>query len=265
MFKRSNVQTLPLKPLSTQALMKLLTLFTLLTLLTLSTLSLAAAPSDLDGLLRDHVAHGSVDYTAMKADARLSRVVKELSSTPLSRMRMTPQAAMAFWINVYNVFTLKLICDNWPVKSIMDLDGGKVWDRKWISIDGQTYSLNQIENDVIRPMGDARIHFALVCAATSCPPLRNEAYVADKLDRQLDDQGRQFLGNKKLNRFSASDQTAKVSKIFEWYGADVGSTKADLIRFLAQYAPSSARSSMKAAPSGWKVSYLEYDWSINGR
>ena len=172
---------------------------------------------------------------------------------------------MAFWVNVYNIFTLKLITDNWPVKSIMDLDGGKVWDRKWITIEGSTYSLNQIENDIIRPMGDARIHFALVCAAKSCPPLRSEAYTADRLNEQLDDQGQTFIGNKKLNRFSSSDQRAKVSKIFEWYGADFGSTSADLIRFLAPYAPASARSSMKAAPSGWKVSYLNYDWSINGR
>lgn len=228
-------------------------------------LSVAAAPSDIDDLLKTHVTNGSVDYTALKKDPQLSAVVKELSNTPLSRIRQTPQSAMAFWINVYNIFTLKLITDNWPVKSIMDLDNGKVWDRKWILIDGKTYSLNQIENEIIRPMGDPRIHFALVCAATSCPPLRNEAYTADKLDKQLDDQGRTFIGNKKLNRFSSSDQRAKVSKIFEWYGADFGSTSADLIRFLAPYAPSAARSSMKAAPSGWKVSYLPYDWSINGR
>ena len=234
-------------------------------LILLFVVSLASSAADLDGLLREHVKNGSVNYTALKKDARLTSVVKELSSTPLRRMKMTPEAQMAFWINVYNVFTLKLICDNWPVKSIMDLDKGKVWDRKWVKIDGTTYSLNQIENDIVRPMGDARIHFALVCAAKSCPPLRSEAYTAEHLSKQLDDQGRQFLGNKKLNRFSSSDQRAKVSKIFEWYGADFGTTSADLIRFLAPYAPSHARSSMKAAPAGWKVSYLTYDWAINGR
>jgi len=236
----------------------------LLILIAVAALSAVAAPAQLDALLHDHVKDGTVNYSALKADKRLAATVKGLSSTPLSRMRLTPQGEMAFWINVYNTFTLKLICDNWPVKSIMDLDGGKVWDRKWITIDGQTYSLNQIEHSILRPMGDPRIHFALVCAARSCPPLRSEPYDANRLNEQLTEQARTFISDKRHNRFSASDQTARISKIFEWFAADFGSKPADVIRYLAPYAPPAAQTSMKAAPAGWKITYVEYDWALNG-
>ena len=246
-------------------LRSILLLSTLCILLLATVADAQPAPSKHDGFFADHVKNGVVDYTALKKDKRLAAYVKEISAFPLSRARMTPEATMAFWINAYNAFTLKLICDNWPLKSIMDLDGGKVWDRKWIVIDGRTYSLNQIEHEIIRPMGDPRIHFALVCAAKSCPPLRSEPYSANDLDEQLDDQGKTFISTSSLNRLSAADQQARLSQIFEWYGKDFGPKQADLIRALAPYAPSAARSSMKAAPSGWKVSYLPYDWSVNGK
>lgn len=236
----------------------------LLILVVVAALSAVAAPAQLDALLRDHVNNGQVQYSALRSDARLQAVVRDLSATPLSRVRLTPDGSKAFWINVYNVFTLKLICDNWPVKSIMNLDGGKVWDRKWITIEGQTYSLNQIEHSILRPMGDPRIHFALVCAARSCPPLRSEPYDADRLNEQLTDQARTFISDKRHNRFSASDQTARISKIFEWFAVDFGSKPADVIRYLAPYAPTAAQTSMKAAPAGWKITYVEYDWALNG-
>ncbi|MBK8705831.1 MAG: DUF547 domain-containing protein [Saprospiraceae bacterium] len=103
---------------------------------------------------------------------------------------------MAFWINVYNVFTIKLIADNYPLKSIMNLDGGKTWDVERIKIGGELYSLNQIENEIIRPQfKDPRIHFALNCAAKSCPPLYDKAYLPSQLDQQLDERTRSFVNS----------------------------------------------------------------------
>ena len=158
---------------------------------------------------------------------------------------------MAFWINAYNAFTVKLIVDNYPVASITKLDGGKPWDRKWIKIGDKTYSLNNIENDILRPQfKDARIHFAVNCAAQSCPPLLNKAWTADNLESNFEKQAKAFVNNPKFNTISAKN--VKVSKIFDWYKADFG----NLIDFLNKYASTNINGNAK-------VEYVEYDWALN--
>jgi hypothetical protein len=158
---------------------------------------------------------------------------------------------MAYWINAYNAFTVKLIIDNWPVSSIRDIHNGDPWNVKWIELEGKKYSLNQIENDILRPRyGDARIHFAVNCAAKSCPPLLNRAFTSEQLNAQLDQQARSFINSTQYN--SISPQSIQVSKIFDWYAADFG----NLIDYLNQYSNTTIR-------SGAKVSFLEYDWGLN--
>ena len=240
-------------------------LVALLVVTLLSPIAASAAPehADLTAILKAHVSNGMVNYSKLKEDGRLDDYLKKLQSTKTGSLK--GKSKMAFWINAYNAFTLKLIVDNWPVKSIRDLEGGKVWDKKWIKIDGKTYSLNHIENKIIRPIGDARIHYALVCAAKGCPPLRNEAYEAGALSRQLTEQAKSFVRNGSGHDFSSETKTAKLSQLYKWYASDFGKGTAGLIKHVAQYAPSKVAKAMRASTNSWKVEYVNYDWSINGK
>lgn len=205
-----------------------------------------------DKLLRKHVdANGNVDYEGFKSDkTALDAYLKSLAQNhPADSWSRTEK--MAFWINAYNAFTIDLLADNYPVSSILKLDDGKTWDVKRIVLGGKKYSLNQIENEILRPQfGDARIHFAINCAAKSCPPLLNRAYTAENLDKMLDQRTRQFINNVAFNRISAGE--AVVSKIFEWYAADFG----DLRSFLNRYAK------VQLKP-GAAIRYQPYDWDLN--
>ncbi|MCA9404715.1 MAG: DUF547 domain-containing protein [Candidatus Omnitrophica bacterium] len=227
-----------------------------------------------DTLLHEYVnPRGLVDYERLCADPALRSVTEQLSHTDPGRLER--EEALAFWINVYNAFTLQVICDNYPLESINDLHGGglvlgtvfktTIWDKKWFAINGQEVSLAHVEHKILRPQfGDPRIHFAIVCAARSCPPLRAEAYVAGRIEKQLDDQGRIFLSRPDLNRFDLKSQTAYLSGIFKWFLKDFGKNKKDLLRYLAAFAPSpEVRDLLENQPIPWTVRWNDYDWSLN--
>ena len=163
---------------------------------------------------------------------------------------------------------MKLILDN-PTSSIMELGGGKgkIFDRRFIpyqSLRGSTLSLNQVENKIIRPeFREPRIHFAVVCAAKSCPPLRSEAFVADRLGQQLNSQTRAFIRNTNFNRYDTATNTLSLSRIFEWYSGDFGRGDNALATYVARYIGGDASNAIKANPP--RIEYLDYDWSLNGR
>lgn len=239
--------------------------------------SLAAGVDDADALfttlLDDHVRDGHVDYAGLEADPRLDRYLAWLAVT--SPESLSDAGQLALWINAYNAYTLKLIVDNYPVESINDLhSGGRLfafathrtaWDRRFVLVGGETYSLNDVEHDIIRRrFDDFRVHFALVCAARSCPPLRREAYTAARLDAQLDAQGRLFLSETEKNRFEEGSRTAWLSPIFKWYRKDFGQTDADLLRAIAPFvADATVRESLEADPGGWRIEHTHYDWRLN--
>lgn len=215
----------------------------------------AGTPADhsaWETLLQKHVTvEGKVNYAGFKADkAKLQAYLDQLAAHPV-QADWSRAEKMAYWINAYNAFTIKLIVDNFPVNSITDLHGGKPWDVKWIKLGDTTYSLNQIENDIIRPQfKDARIHFAVNCAARSCPPLLNHAWTAGNLERYLDQQTRAFINNARYNSIKA--KKVSVSKIFEWYGGDFG----NLVAFLNKYSETSIDNKAE-------VGFQEYDWALN--
>ncbi len=221
---------------------------------------LASAPDFFayDALLHDHVHAGRVDYAALKADPRLTDTVTSIAATDPATIT-DRSARLAFWLNAYNALTLKLVVDHYPVASIRDIAGGKPWDQPVIKLaDGRTLTLNQIENDIVRPeFKEPRVHFALVCAAISCPPLRSEAFTAAKLDDQLDDQARVFLRDSSRNFYDPAAKTLKLSSIFQWFAADFGGSDAAVIAFVMPYLP-------KAPKADAKIGYLDYDWSLNG-
>jgi hypothetical protein len=193
---------------------------------------------------------GKVDYKNIKKNRTdFDKILTTLAAkTPEKSWSKNDQ--LAYWINVYNAYTIKLIVDNYPVKKITDLDGGKPWDVKRIELAGSKYSLNQIENEIIRPQfKDARIHFAINCAAKSCPPLLNKAFYSATLQSQLDSQTKKFV----LSSANVLDaKTVKVSKIFDWYKIDFGV----LTDFLNKYATVKVNKDAK-------IEFQDYNWNLN--
>jgi len=215
-------------------------------------------------LLRKHVsAQGKVNYKGFISDStQLNKYLKNLSENKPDVKTWSANEQKAYWINAYNAFTVKLITDHYPVKSIKDI-GSKlqipivstVWDIKFIKIEKDSYDLNKIEHGELRKnFSDARIHFALVCASKSCPVLLNEAYTSEKLDAQLDTQTKVFLSDKSRNVIS-SDKP-KISKIFEWYDMDFKSKNVSLIDYLNKYSTIKIKSNAS-------ITYLNYSWDLN--
>lgn len=208
-----------------------------------------------DQLLRKYVsAAGKVNYKGFKTDkAALQTYLDQLSAHP-PQSSWSRNERLAYWINVYNAFTVKLIVDNYPTSSITKLEGGKPWNKRWIPIGEKTYTLDEIENSIIRPrFKDARIHFAVNCASVSCPELLNRAFTASKLTQQLESQTRAYVNNPRHNSISAS--APQVSQLFEWYAVDF-EQKGTLIDFLNGY---SATPIQANATIGFKP----YNWNLN--
>ncbi len=169
---------------------------------------------------------------------------------------------LAYLINLYNAQTLKLIIDNYPVDSIKDIGSlfKSPWSLKIVPLFGENVTLDTIEHDIIRvDYKEPRIHLALVCAAISCPPLRSEAYRAEKLSQQLDDQGKIFFNststkqNKKSKGLKIDDKnkTLYLSSILKWYKEDFDSVEV----FVRKY--------VNNLPFYYKIDWLDYNWNLN--
>ncbi|MDH3650272.1 MAG: DUF547 domain-containing protein, partial [Saprospiraceae bacterium] len=207
-----------------------------------------------DVLLSRYVTpNGEVDYEGLKDNqTALTTYLEYLSAHP-PEAGENKERELSYWINTYNAHTIALIVNNYPLHSIRDLYGGKPWDEKWIKINSRIYSLNDIEHGIIRKrFRDPRIHFAVNCAAKSCPPLANKAFTASNYEQLINQLTTTFINNPKYNQVE-SDQ-ANLSKIFEWYADDFG----DLISYVNRY------SNIKLKPDA-AISYDDYDWSLNGR
>lgn len=205
-----------------------------------------------DGLLRKHVSSlGKVSYAGFKKDyVVLSNYIHTLkANTP--KNDWTKAKKLAYWLNTYNAFTVKLIVENYPLKSIMDL--GKPWDKRLIVLDGKSYSLGDVENDILRKMGDPRIHFGINCASISCPKLANNAFTEKNVYDKLHVLTRVFI-NDSINNEIAKNK-ANISKLFEWYKEDFikDGTVIDYIN----------KHSQIKVNSDAKIIYKEYNWNLN--
>jgi hypothetical protein len=215
-----------------------------------------------------------VKYNTLRNDKRLAEYITQLSLTNPDTIS-SQQAKLAFWLNVYNAYTLKIVCDNYPIESINDLHWGglfigtifgkTIWDKDLITNNGTQFSLNAIEHDIIRPVfKEPRIHFALVCASRGCPPLRTQAYEADSLEAQLDDQARLFLNDTTKNNFDTTTHQATLSKIFSWYSEDFGDADEKILEYVAKYLPPEIGENIRRTIKDWDIDYGEYDWRLNG-
>ena len=213
-----------------------------------------------DKLLKKYVTtDGRVNYKSLQKDkASLDDYLKTLSNNA-PQSSWSENEKKAYWINAYNAFTISLVLQHYPVKSIKDIGGSiykinTAWDIKFITIGGKKYDLNNIEHRILRKeFDDPRIHFAIVCASMSCPLLRNEAYTATELNVQLESAGKAFLNDKTKNSITAGK--AQLSKYFSWYKGDF-IKKGTLIEFINKY------SQIKLNENA-KIDYLDYNWNLN--
>lgn len=215
-------------------------------------------------LLKKHVSDdGNVNYQGFIQDkAKLKRYLDTLSQNPPDTNTWSNAEQLAYWVNAYNAFTVKLIVDNYPLESITELHPWPyipgvrtVWHRKFFRIGGRKTSLDEIEHQILRKQfNEPRIHFAINCASKSCPPLRAEAYEADELEKQLTEQARSFINNPKYNQIEA--ERAEVSKIFSWFSGDF-TKQGSLREYLSKY---SNNVQLKADAD---IKYKAYDWDLN--
>jgi len=202
-------------------------------------------------LLKKHVSSdGNVDYKGFKSDSKsldiyLDYLVKNKPYTNKS----TKKEQLAYWINTYNAFTVKLIIDNYPIKSIKDINNP--WDKKFITIDNISLSLNDIEHEILRKMNEPRIHFVINCASVSCPKLLNVAFFAHTLENQLHSATINFINEKN----TLSRDRVELSKIFKWFREDF-ERNGSLIDFLNDY--SEVNIDSKA-----KIKFKDYNWALN--
>lgn len=194
-----------------------------------------------------------VDYQGFAADPNFYALVNQIIQFDVQQLVSTEEK-LAFYINAYNILTIKLILDNWPLDSIRDI--GSFFRGPWDIVvlensDGQL-TLDDIEHNIIRQLNEPRIHFAVNCASLSCPDLRHEAYRADKLDEQLEDQTNLFLSNEKGLLLEGS--RLRLSKIFDWYAEDF-ETFGGVENFVKLYQPVLQFDSIRTN--------LPYNWNLN--
>ena len=205
-----------------------------------------------------------VRYAAVTRDDRamLERYLQRLQATSVSTLNRDEQ--IAFWINLYNAYTVKIILDHYPVDSIRDIDiSGPIrsgpWDASLMRIEGRDLSLNDIEHRILRPIWqDSRIHFALNCASLGCPDLQSEAFRADSYQRLLERGAEQFLTHERAVDFDR--EILMLSSIFDWYGEDFGQDQAAILAAIARYTAPDITGRLRGF-SG-RIRY-HYDWALN--
>lgn len=235
-----------------------------------------------DVLMKKHVTwlpggHASqVDYKAFQADRQALKVyLNGVSSVNQADYDgWSKSQKLAFLINAYNAFTVELILTEYPnVKSIKDLGSliRSPWKKKFFTLLGKEHGLDDIEQGMIRAPGsfdDARIHMAVNCASIGCPALRDEAYVADKLDVQLENSVVRFLSDHSRNRFNPQSGRLEVSKIFDWYAKDFAVRTGSVESWLSAYADrltDDSRQQQLIREKKVRLGYLDYDWMLNDK
>ncbi len=227
-------------------------------------------------ILKEYVNdQGLVDYKRLKENRQqLDEFNAAIGAvTPNTYNSWRDSEKIAFLINAYNSLTLESIIDNYPTKSIRRIPG--VWKIRKFDVAGEKMTLDYIEHQILRKeFNEPGIHVGLVCAAISCPPLRREVYTGELLEKQLDDQARQFLGGSQGFKIDSQNNTVYLSSIFKWFGEDFEKTygqtenikglnkrETSIINYARQYVDYDAQQFLEKG--GYQVKYSNYDWSLN--
>lgn len=217
-------------------------------------------------ILNDYVEDGVVSYGKLKSSARdmqkLDNYLEALGKADLKTYSRDER--LAYWINAYNAFTVKLILNHYPVKSIRDIKDP--WKRKiWLAA-GERLGLDDIEHKKLRhELQEPRIHFAIVCASIGCPELYNNAFRAKDLDQTLDKVARSFFSDRKniFVELSGDNTILHLSRIFKWFGSDFGKSDQERIDFILPYLKKADAGKIKNTKK-IKIKFLDYDWGLNG-
>ena len=206
-----------------------------------------------DAFFKKNVEQGLVDYASLKTDAQLKGLIKIIAQADVSQANDATK--QAFYINAYNLNVIDQAVALYPLNSVQSAT--KFFDRKAITVGGQKLSLNQLEKEkLLKPYGDARFHFVLVCGALGCPPITSFAYTPALLSKQLDQQTRIAINNPQFIQLDAASKRVAISKIFQWYVGDFGGNTKSVLKFINEYRSDKI-------PAGYKVDYYEYDWTLN--
>lgn len=211
----------------------------------------------------EDIASTRVDYSAVSRDPDWRLLLRSLEASQADAVE--GREKLAFWINAYNILAIEIVARNYPVASIKDVGSllRPVWKRQAGTIDGRDVTLEGIEHRTLRPLGDPRIHGAIVCASLSCPPLRREPYRAESLDAQLDDNMRRWLADPRKGAVVGSgDRTLRASSIFKWFAEDF-EAQGGVPAFLERYGPEEVRALLREEGKRVRLRYLDYDWSLN--
>ena len=210
----------------------------------------------------DDLAGTRVDYPGLRSSPAW-RTLRESLATASLPASGDGEAKLAFWINAYNILAIDLIVQHKPERSIRDIGSllRPVWKREAGVVAGEPYTLHHIEHEILRPLGDPRIHAAIVCASLSCPSLRRSAYRGEGLDAQLEEQMRRFLSDPRKGFRLAADELW-LSKIFKWFAEDFAA-RGGVLPFVATYLNEADRARLRALGSEPDLHYLDYDWDLN--
>ena len=209
-------------------------------------------------VVSEYVDDGNVNYPGINKSNSYHAYISLLEKTTSFQ---NSNEELSYWINAYNALAIKGILDGRSPESFF----GKIgyFYNAEYKVNGRTTNLYDLEHDVIIPLGEPRIHFALNCASASCPRLNSDVYQAEKLEQQLEDAAIAFINNTSHNRFNQQTKIAHISKIFDWFEDDFVKHSATVQNYLALYV-SDERISAALANNEYEIKYMEYDWSLNG-
>ena len=207
-----------------------------------------------DAFLKKYVSNGSVSYAKIKQNLHEVEVLyQQIGSITLSGVSEDMQKA--FYINAYNIVVIYWVAKHYPLKSPLDNSG--FFDKIKHTIAGEEMTLNSLEiKKLLLTYKDARFHFALACAAKSCPPLASFAYLPGTLDKQLNDRTTAALNNPNWLKVNAAEKKVELSKIFEWYKKDFTASGKTEIEWINQYRK-------EKISTGFSVGFYEYNWALN--
>lgn len=217
-------------------------------------------------VLQRHVdERGLVDYASLGEDpARLDAYIDRVGEADFDALGRDEKLALL--INAYNAFTLRLILDHYPVESIRDIPSDRRWKGRTWRIGDNRWTLHQLEHEVIRPcFVEPRIHFALNCAAWSCPPLPREAFTGADVDAQLAAQTERCHRDPRLFRLHGAERRVELSRLYLWYRGDFTQVAASPLAFAASYHRGLRSMIEQHGEDAIEVAYLPYDWSLNAQ
>jgi len=215
----------------------------------------------LDEILGRNVRNGFVDYDGIASEPRLAEFIAQIGATQATDLT-SATVELAFYINAYNVLAIQGILDGQSPSGWWGRR--KFFKQQKFNILGETISLETLEHERIIPLGEQRIHFAIVCASMSCPRLSSRAYRPESLNVQLGEAARQFINDPARNRYDPERKIAFVSKIFDWYADDFIAAGGSLQRYLARFvADAAAQDTLRQ--DEFELRFVDYDWNLNGR